>query len=400
MQVSVSSSPAVPNSAAPASVQAGQGNSDSASSFEQVLREGDNSATQSQPEQQNLQAQADDAAQMAGPDREALIKEWLQGKSQAQGDEADLVAMLAQWLAAQPDPEQALQQLELQAQQGALPKALTGVVAQLGQSLPQGELVASQPLTVGNKPLAFQANSLMAQPSHGMAATSVTEAALIGRQAQPEVTIMPQSLAAAASSVPAQPASHTPQLTESLGQLLAQANGQPMVLAPAAMPTAGAAPTPTAMTATGSEALPQQWQAQVDVSEPDWGRDLVEQLRARMSVSSQDHLQKAHVRLDPPELGRLEVTVRVDGDKASVHFTAAHPQLREALAANADRLRMDFGMSNMDLVDVSVSSGTQQQNQSQQQPSADEELIATNDIVPAMGSIPAYTLGSRFESMV
>lgn len=391
MQVSVSSSPAVPNSAAPASVQAGQGNSDSASSFEQVLREGDNSATQAQPEQQNLQAQADDATQMAAPDREALIKEWLQGKSQAQGDEVDLVAMLAQWLAAQPDPEQALQQLELQAQQGALPEALAGVVAQLGQSLPQGELAASQPLTVGNKPLAFQANSLMAQPSHGMAATSATEAALMGRQAQPEVTIMPP---------PAQPASHTPLLTESLGQLLAQVNGQPMVLAPAAMPTAGAAPTPTAMTATGSEALPQQWQAQVDVSEPDWGRDLVEQLRARMSVSSQDHLQKAHVRLDPPELGRLEVTVRVDGDKASVHFTAAHPQLREALAANADRLRMDFGMSNMDLVDVSVSSGTQQQNQSQQQPSADEELIATNDIVPAMGSIPAYTLGSRFESMV
>ncbi|MCW8330682.1 flagellar hook-length control protein FliK [Photobacterium sp. SDRW27] len=146
----------------------------------------------------------------------------------------------------------------------------------------------------------------------------------------------------------------------------------------------------------------QQFHASVDVTEPEWGRDLVEQLRSRMQLSKTDQIQQAHVRLDPPELGRLEVNLRLEGDKVSVHFTAAHPQLREALAANAERLRFDLDGSQMQLADVSVSSGQYQQSH-QQSGAEDETGIMANQVMmqPEDTSATALSgLEGRYEAMV
>lgn len=152
-----------------------------------------------------------------------------------------------------------------------------------------------------------------------------------------------------------------------------------------------------------SSSVTQQLQASVDISKPEWGRELVEQLRSRLQLSKSDQIQHAHVRLDPPELGRLDVSLRLDGDKVSVHFTAAHPQLREALAANAERLRFDFDGSQMQLTDVSVSSGMYQQ--SQQQPGQhNEPEIMTNQFITAHEETQQRTTMStsvgRYESMI
>ncbi|GAB3532554.1 flagellar hook-length control protein FliK [Photobacterium alginatilyticum] len=154
--------------------------------------------------------------------------------------------------------------------------------------------------------------------------------------------------------------------------------------------------------ASGSPAsAAQQLYAGVDVTQPEWGRDLVEQLRSRMQLSKTDQIQHAHVRLDPPELGRLEVNLRLDGDKVSVHFTAAHPQLREALAANADKLRFDFDGSQMQLADVSVSSGLYQQ--SHQHSGTDDEpgIMANQGVIESEeASAAALGLDGRYEAMV
>lgn len=153
---------------------------------------------------------------------------------------------------------------------------------------------------------------------------------------------------------------------------------------------------------SAAAATTQQLHAGVDITEPEWGRDLVEQLRSRLQLSKTDQIQHAHVRLDPPELGRLEVNLRLEGDKVSVHFTAAHPQLREALAANADRLRFDFDGSQMQLADVSVSSGLHQQSHQQSGAEGESDIMANQVVMQAEDTSSATLSGldGRYEAMV
>lgn len=149
-----------------------------------------------------------------------------------------------------------------------------------------------------------------------------------------------------------------------------------------------------------------QYQASVDITKPEWGRELVDQLRSRMQFSKSEHLKQAHVRLDPPELGKLDINLRMDGDKVSVHFTAAHPQLREALIANAERLRMDFDNGQLQLGHVSVSSGQQDHRQGQsgsgfgQEPDPSLDIKTNNQHKKTKG-IHNTALGfGHYESMV
>jgi flagellar hook-length control protein FliK len=66
--------------------------------------------------------------------------------------------------------------------------------------------------------------------------------------------------------------------------------------------------------------------------------------------------QSATVRLDPPELGSLEIRVHVKNDQAHIQIVAATPQIREALEQQSARLRealVDQGLnlSNLDVSD-------------------------------------------------
>ncbi|MDD1793572.1 flagellar hook-length control protein FliK [Enterovibrio sp. ZSDZ42] len=157
------------------------------------------------------------------------------------------------------------------------------------------------------------------------------------------------------------------------------------------------------LVATSSTTAPtaQQLSASVDITQPEWGRELVDQLRARLRFNSQDNVQLAHVRLDPPELGKLDITLRMEGDKLSVHIAAAHPQLREALSAHADRLRFDIEQSQLQLADVSVSSGLQQDQGQSQSEQGDNRTVMSNHIGESSLSLSSDRGGlSRYESVV
>ncbi|WP_434357967.1 flagellar hook-length control protein FliK [Parasalinivibrio latis] len=203
---------------------------------------------------------------------------------------------------------------------------------------------------------------------------------------------------AAGSQVAANPATVTADSALFEHLISGQAASMPLDV----RPSSAVAATSTAASQTAArQPEVQQFTASVNPSEPEWGRDLVEQLRSRIRISNTEQTQQAHIRLDPPELGKLEVSLRVDGDKVMVHIAAAHPQLREALSAHADRLRFDIAGSQLQLTDVSVSSGMQQRSSQQQQGQPGEGVAANHR---QLSSQPETTFNpnrfGRFESVV
>ncbi|MFT2110257.1 flagellar hook-length control protein FliK [Marinomonas sp. 2405UD68-3] len=98
----------------------------------------------------------------------------------------------------------------------------------------------------------------------------------------------------------------------------------------------------------------------VPPNDPKWSQEMGEKVRWIM----REGVQTAEIHLDPPELGSLGVKVSLDGDVASITFSAATPQARDLLESQLQRLREQLAQQGVDLekVDVNVS----QQNQGQE----------------------------------
>lgn len=92
-------------------------------------------------------------------------------------------------------------------------------------------------------------------------------------------------------------------------------------------------------------------------------------LGSRLQMMVGQNVQTAEIRLDPPELGALDVKIKVTNDVASVNITSPHTQVREALETALPRLREMFAESGLSLGDVNVG----QESFAQQQNSAEEE---------------------------
>lgn len=86
--------------------------------------------------------------------------------------------------------------------------------------------------------------------------------------------------------------------------------------------------------------------------------------RINWMVNSQ--MQRAEIRLDPPELGSLDIRLNIAKDnQATVMFYVSNATAKEAIESAIPRLREMFEQQGLDLGDVDVS---QQSFQQQQQP--------------------------------
>ncbi len=97
-----------------------------------------------------------------------------------------------------------------------------------------------------------------------------------------------------------------------------------------------------------------------------------EQISKRITIMNSEGLQSARIQLDPPELGALEIKVKVTHDQVSVGFTSSQPAVREALEAQAPKLREMMEQEGINLADVNVSDQGQQGSGGQ---SADEQML-------------------------
>lgn len=101
-------------------------------------------------------------------------------------------------------------------------------------------------------------------------------------------------------------------------------------------------------------------------------------------------LQAAEIKLNPPQLGPIEVRINIHNDQAQVTFTAQHANVREALEAAIPRLKDMFGGTGLDLVDVGVS----------QQSFAQREGAGSRNASKQSGSVMNDVLGSDDSSTI
>lgn len=93
-------------------------------------------------------------------------------------------------------------------------------------------------------------------------------------------------------------------------------------------------------------------------------REMVgEQVSEQVQMMMSKNLKQIDIRLDPPELGRMQIRMNLNGDQASVQFTVSHHQVRDVVEQSMQRLREMFSQQGIQLTDASV----QQQASEQQQ---------------------------------
>lgn len=87
-------------------------------------------------------------------------------------------------------------------------------------------------------------------------------------------------------------------------------------------------------------------------------------LGSRLQMMVGKNVQTAEIRLDPPELGALDIKIKITNDVASVNITSANAQVREALETAVPKLREMFEENGVSLGDVNVrqESFAEQQN--------------------------------------
>jgi flagellar hook-length control protein FliK len=93
------------------------------------------------------------------------------------------------------------------------------------------------------------------------------------------------------------------------------------------------------------------------VGSPAWDQ----QLGQKVVWMAAGGMQSATLTLNPPDLGPLQVVLNVSNDQASVSFTSAQPEVRQALEAAMPKLREMMGEAGVSLGNTSVSEGNANQ---------------------------------------
>jgi flagellar hook-length control protein FliK len=169
-------------------------------------------------------------------------------------------------------------------------------------------------------PLPAPLVSATPQPHMPAAPQPARVAALADRFAVPvqgQITTDPQ--AADAASAPPQPTSdrsaEAPAPTVSVAAPLAQAERPEAVERAAALP------------------------AMLHVAAPVGTRDFGQEVGARLVWMAGHGQQVAQLRVDPPQLGPVEVRLTITNDEASLAILSAHAQVRDAVQASLPRLQ-------------------------------------------------------------
>lgn len=98
-----------------------------------------------------------------------------------------------------------------------------------------------------------------------------------------------------------------------------------------------------------------------------WGEQMLHALRENVDLQVQQKVQSATIRLDPPELGSMEILLSHESGRLNVQLTAANFDVARLLQQTSDRLRQELVGQHFVQVNVQVGAeGGGQQGQQRQ----------------------------------
>jgi len=140
-----------------------------------------------------------------------------------------------------------------------------------------------------------------------------------------------------------------PELSASLFPLALNVSGPASGLAATAPPAVLNLATP--LTAAGGLA---EWGQE-------WGQVMMQQAVQMLASGRQGRqVQHAELRLNPPDLGALQVTLRIEDSVAQAWFASPHAAVREAVQAALPELAQQLQQAGLSLGDTQVDSGQRQ----------------------------------------
>ena len=114
-------------------------------------------------------------------------------------------------------------------------------------------------------------------------------------------------------------------------------------------------------------------------------KDFSDAVKDKVMLMISQKLQQFDIKLDPPELGNMQVRVNLQSEQAAVNFVVQNQQAKEALEQNMHKLRDMLAQQGVDVGDANVEQQSQQSGSDEFSDNANsqqmEETANANDVV-------------------
>ena len=101
----------------------------------------------------------------------------------------------------------------------------------------------------------------------------------------------------------------------------------------------------------------------LNIVKSDAAKLLQERVSALLSINNKE----AEIRLDPPEMGSMQIRIRSDAEQAQINFVVQNQQAKEALEQSMPKLREMLAEQGIELGESSIQQGEGQSNGDEQE---------------------------------
>ena len=123
----------------------------------------------------------------------------------------------------------------------------------------------------------------------------------------------------------------------------------------------------------------------INIVKSDAAKLLQERVSSMLSINNKE----AEIRLDPPEMGSMQIRVRSDAEQAQINFVVQNQQAKEALEQSMPRLREMLAQQGLELGESTISYGQSGGENAEQNESDSGEQLAQNGVANSESDQPA-----------